>query len=158
MAKIPMGNFGNAMPEVVRTQMPQRNTGQLAQAVGNLGQVFQNKAIDRRQKEDAADVSAKRAELYNNDLAEKEGKVKLDDVLTTELSEQITLLKNDVANGAKTADVANKDLQAWSQERFKGLENDLPMHARLDLQNYWSQNVAKNATSFLPLQLSADNK
>ena len=158
MAKIPMGNFGNAMPEVVRTQMPQRNTGQLAQAVGNLGQVFQNKAIDRRQKEDAADVSAKNAELYNNQMAEKEGKVKLDDVLTTELSEQITLLKNDVANGAMTADVANKNLQTWSQERFKGLENDLPMHARLDLQNYWSQNVAKNATSFLPLQLSADNK
>lgn len=158
MARIPMGNFGNAMPEVVRTQMPQRNTGQLAQAVGNLGQVFQNKAIDRRQKEDAADVSAKNAELYNNQMAEKEGKVKLDDVLTTELSEQITLLKNDVANGAMTADVANKNLQTWSQERFKGLENDLPMHARLDLQNYWSQNVAKNATSFLPLQLSADNK
>lgn len=158
MAKIPMGNFGNAMPQVERTQMPQRNTGQLAQAVGNLGQVFQNKAIDRRQKEDAADVSAKNAELYNNQMAEKEGKVKLDDVLTTELSEQITLLKNDVANGAMTADVANKNLQAWSQERFKGLENDLPMHARLDLQNYWSQNVAKNATSFLPLQLSADSK
>lgn len=158
MARIPMGNFGNAMPEVVRTQMPQRNTGQFAQAVGNLGQVFQNKAIDRRQKEDAADVSAKNAELYNNQMAEKEGKVKLDDVLTTELSEQITLLKNDVANGAMTADVANKNLQTWSQERFKGLENDLPMHARLDLQNYWSQNVAKNATSFLPLQLSADNK
>lgn len=158
MAKIPMGNFGNVMPEVVRTQMPQRNTGQLAQAVGNLGQVFQNKAIDRRQKEDAADVSAKNAELYNNQMAEKEGKVKLDDVLTTELSEQITLLKNDVANGAMTADVANKNLQTWSQERFKGLENDLPMHARLDLQNYWSQNVAKNATSFLPLQLSADSK
>lgn len=158
MARIPMGNFGNAMPQVERTQMPQRNTGQLAQAVGNLGQVFQNKAIDRRQKEDAADVSAKNAELYNNQMAEKEGKVKLDDVLTTELSEQITLLKNDVANGAMTADVANKNLQTWSQERFKGLENDLPMHARLDLQNYWSQNVAKNSTSFLPLQLSADNK
>ncbi|OAL84472.1 methyl-coenzyme M reductase [Acinetobacter sp. SFD] len=158
MARIPMGNFGNAMPQVERIQMPQRNTGQLAQAVGNLGQVFQNKAIDRRQKEDAADVSAKNAELYNNQMAEKEGKVKLDDVLTTELSEQITLLKNDVANGAMTADVANKNLQTWSQERFKGLENDLPMHARLDLQNYWSQNVAKNATSFLPLQLSADNK
>ncbi|MFV5490185.1 methyl-coenzyme M reductase [Acinetobacter sp. ASP199] len=158
MARIPMGNFGNAMPQVERIQMPQRNTGQLAQAVGNLGQVFQNKAIDRRQKEDEADVSAKNAELYNNQMAEKEGKVKLDDVLTTELSEQITLLKNDVANGAMTADVANKNLQTWSQERFKGLENDLPMHARLDLQNYWSQNVAKNATSFLPLQLSADNK
>ena len=37
MARIPMGNFGNAMPEVDRIQMPQRNTGQLAQAAKNLG-------------------------------------------------------------------------------------------------------------------------
>lgn len=158
MARIPMGNFGNAMPEVVRTQMPQRNTGQLAQAVGNLGQALQGKVDERRQREDAADVSAKRAELYNNDLAEKEGKVKLDDVLTTELSEQITLLKNDVANGAMKAEDANKNLQTWSQQRYKELENDMPMHARHDMENYWSHQVAKNATSFLPLQLSADSK
>lgn len=158
MAKIPMGNFGNAMPEVVRTQMPQRNTGQLAQAVGNLGQVFQNKAIDRRQKEDEADVSAKRAELYHNDLAEKEAKVKLDDVLTTELSEQVTLLKNDVANGAMNADTANKTLQQWSEKRFKDMEGELPGHAHQALSQHWSSNVSRNATTFLPLQLSADNK
>ena len=158
MARIPMGNFGNAMPEVVRTQMPQRNTGQLAQAVGNLGQALQGKVDERRKKSDEADVSAKRAELYHNDLAEKEGKVKLDDVLTTELSEQITLLKNDVANGAMKAEDANKNLQTWSQQRYKELENDMPMHARHDMENYWSHQVAKNATSFLPLQLSADSK
>lgn len=158
MAKIPMGNFGNAMPEVVRTQMPQRNTGQLAQAVGNLGQVFQNKAIDRRQKEDEADVSAKRAELYHNDLAEKEAKVKLDDVLTTELSEQVTLLKNDVANGAMNADTANKTLQQWSEKRFKDMEGELPGHAHQALSQHWSSNVTRNATAFLPLQLSADSK
>lgn len=158
MARIPMGNFGNAMPEVVRTQMPQRNTGQLAQAVGNLGQALQGKVDERRRKSDEADVSAKRAELYHNDLAEKEGKVKLDDVLTTELSEQITLLKNDVANGAMKAEDANKNLQTWSQQRYKELENDMPMHARHDMENYWSHQVAKNATSFLPLQLSADSK
>ena len=158
MPKIPMGNFGNAMPDVQRTQMPQRNTGQLAQAVGNLGQSLQAKVDDRNKRQEQADISAKNAELYSNQMAEKEGKVKLDDVLTTELSEQITLLKNDVANGAMKAEDANKNLQTWSQQRYKELENDLPMHARLDLQNYWSQNVAKNATSFLPLQLSADSK
>lgn len=158
MPKIPMGNFGNAMPDVQRIQMPQRKTGQLAQAVGNLGQTFAGMAQQKNKEQEQADISAKNAELYSNQMAEKEGKVKLDDVLTTELSEQITLLKNDVANGAMKAEDANKNLQTWSQQRYKELENDLPMHARLDLQNYWSQNVAKNATSFLPLQLSADSK
>lgn len=156
MAKIPMGNFGNAMPEVVRTQMPQRNTGQLAQAVGNLGQVFQNKAIDRRQKEDEADVSAKRAELYHNDLAKQEAKVKLDDVMTREMSEQITLLKNDVSNGAMNADQANKTFNEWSKARFKQMQNELPWDSMHELENYWTENATRNATGFLPLQLRAD--
>lgn len=158
MPKIPMGNFGNAMPDVQRVQMPQRNTGQLAQAVGNLGQTFSGIAQQKNKEQEQAEISAKNAELYSNQMAEKEAKVKLDDVLTSELSEQVTLLNNDVANGAMKAEDANKNLQTWSQQRYKELENDLPMHARLDLQNYWSQNVAKNATSFLPLQLSADSK
>lgn len=158
MPKIPMGNFGNAMPDVQRIQMPQRNTGQLAQAVGNLGQSLQAKVDDRNKRQEQAEISAKNAELYSNQMAEKEGKVKLDDVLTTELSEQITLLKNDVANGAMKAEDANKNLQTWSQQRYKELENDLPMHARHDMESYWSHQVAKNSTSFLPLQLSADSK
>lgn len=158
MPKIPMGNFGNAMPDVQRIQMPQRNTGQLAQAVGNLGQTFSGMAQQKNKEQEQAEISAKNAELYNNQMAEKEGKVKLDDVLTTELSEQITLLKNDVANGAMKAEDANKTLSTWSQQRYKELENDMPMHARHEMENYWSHHVAKNSTSFLPLQLSADNR
>ena len=158
MARIPMGNFGNAMPQVERIQMPQRNTGQLAQAVGNLGQTFAGMAQQKNKEQEQAEISAKNAELYNNQMAEKEAKVKLDDVLTSELSEQVTLLKNDVANGAMKAEDANKTLSTWSQQRYKELENDMPMHARHDMESYWSHHVAKNSTSFLPLQLSADNR
>lgn len=158
MARIPMGNFGNAMPQVERIQMPQRNTGQLAQAVGNLGQTFAGMAQQKNKEQEQAEISAKNAELYSNQMAEKEAKVKLDDVLTSELSEQVTLLKNDVANGAMKAEDANKTLSTWSQQRYKELENDMPMHARHDMESYWSHHVAKNSTSFLPLQLSADNR
>lgn len=158
MARIPMGNFGNAMPDVQRVQMPQRNTGQLAQAVGNLGQTFAGMAQLKNKEQEQAEISAKNAELYSNQMAEKEAKVKLDDVLTSELSEQVTLLKNDVANGAMKAEDANKTLSTWSQQRYKELENDMPMHARHDMESYWSHHVAKNSTSFLPLQLSADNR
>lgn len=158
MPKIPMGNFGNAMPDVQRVQMPRRNTGQLAQAVGNLGQTFGGIAQQKNKEQEQAEISAKNAELYSNQMAEKEAKVKLDDVLTSELSEQVTLLKNDVANGAMKAEDANKTLSTWSQQRYKELENEMPMHARHDMESYWSHHVAKNSTSFLPLQLSADNK
>lgn len=158
MARIPMGNFGNAMPQVERIQMPQRNTGQLAQAVGNLGQTFAGIAQQKNKEQEQAEISAKNAELYSNQMAEKEAKVKLDDVLTSELSEQVTLLKNDVANGAMKAEDATKTLSTWSQQRYKELENDMPMHARHDMESYWSHHVAKNSTSFLPLQLSADNR
>ena len=126
--------------------------------LAELGNAIQGVVDERRRKSDEADVSAKRAELYHNDLAEKEAKVKLDDVLTTELSEQVTLLKNDVANGAMNADTANKTLQQWSEKRFKDMEGELPGHAHQALSQHWSSNVSRNATAFLPLQLSADSK
>jgi hypothetical protein len=157
MPRIPMGNFGNAMHQVERIRLPESQTGQmLAGALQNISQTTGQHAekIDKQQQE--AEVSAKRLELYNNDLAEKEAKVKLDDVLTTEMSEQVTLLKNDVSNGLKTADVANKTFKTWSDTRFKELESELPGHAQPNLKNYWSDNINRQTADFLPLQLRAD--
>ena len=157
MARIPMGNFGNAMPQVERIRMPENQTGQMiAGALQNVSQVAGQRAetIDKQQQE--AEISAKRLELYNNDLAEKEAKIKLDDVLTTEMAEQVTLLKNDVSNGVKTADVANQTFKTWSDTRYKELETELPGHAQQNLKNYWSSNINQQQAGFLPLQLRAD--
>ncbi|UVB00998.1 methyl-coenzyme M reductase [Acinetobacter lwoffii] len=151
MALIPKSQGRNTSRPVMQQHTPM--TG-----LGSIGKTVDGIIEERRRKSDEADVSAKRAELYHNDLAEKEAKVKLDDVLTTELSEQVTLLKNDVANGAMNADVANKTLQQWSEKRFKDMEGELPGHAHQALSQHWSSNVSRNATTFLPLQLSADNK
>ena len=151
MALIPKSQGRNTSRLVMQQHTPM--TG-----LGSIGKTVDGIIEERRRKSDEADVSAKRAELYHNDLAEKEAKVKLDDVLTTELSEQVTLLKNDVANGAMNADVANKTLQQWSEKRFKDMEGELPGHAHQALSQHWSSNVTRNATAFLPLQLSADNK
>lgn len=151
MALIPKSQGRNTSRPVMQQHTPMTGLGSIGKAVDGV-------IDERRRKSDEADVSAKRAELYHNDLAEKEAKVKLDDVLTTELSEQVTLLKNDVANGAMNADVANKTLQQWSEKRFKDMEGELPGHAHQALSQHWSSNVTRNATAFLPLQLSADNK
>lgn len=151
MALIPKSQGRDVSRPVMQQHTPM--TG-----LGSIGKTIDGIIEERRRKSDEADVSAKRAELYHNDLAEKEAKVKLDDVLTTELSEQVTLLKNDVANGAMNADVANKTLQQWSENRYKQLEGEMPGHAQQSLKNHWSSNISRNATAFLPLQLSADSK
>ena len=156
MARIPMGNFGRTMPQVERIQMPQSNLGQLGAAIGNLGNTAQNIAQEKDKQQQEAEVSAKRLELYNNQLAETEAKVKLDDVLTSEMSEQVTLLKNEVANGTTNATIANETLKKWSDDRYKQIQGEMPLHAQKDLKQHWDSNVIKQAPGFLPLQLRAD--
>lgn len=155
MARIPMGNFGNALPQVERIQMPQQSNA-IAQGLAGVSQAV-GQYVDAKDKaQQEAELSAKRLELYHNALDEQEAKVKLDDVMTTEMSEQVTLLKNDVSNGAMTADAANQTFKKWSDERYKQLENEMPMHARQNLKNYWDANSTKQTPGFLPLQLRAD--
>lgn len=139
--------------ETVKPTLQQSQPMTGLQDIGNaIGGVLQ--AHDEKLQEQ--EVSAKRLELYNNDMAEKEAKIKLDDVLTTEMSDQVTSVKNDLVNGTINATQANERLKTWSSERYKQLENDMPMHARQQLQQHWDGNVNQQTTSFLPLQLRAD--
>lgn len=56
MAKIPMGNFGNAMPEVVRTQMPQNQSGQMISgALQNVSQVAGQYAEKQKAEQEKRD-------------------------------------------------------------------------------------------------------
>lgn len=110
----------------------------------------------RDEKLQEEEVTAKRLELYHNDIAEKEARVKLDDVMTTEMSDQVSTLKNDLVNGTINAQQANDNLKKWTTERYKQLEPDIPLHAQKQLQEYWDSNSNQQATSFLPLQLRAD--
>jgi len=156
MARIPMGNFGNAMPEVQRIAVPQNNLDQLGSAIANAGSSVHGavQEIDKQKQE--AELSAKRLELYNNELAKQEAKVKLDDIMTTEMNEQVTLVKNGVSNGDYNAKAGQDALNKWSEDRYKQIESELPEFARPDLNNYWRDNVNRQASGLLPLQLRAD--
>ncbi|WP_180182917.1 methyl-coenzyme M reductase [Acinetobacter sp. YH01020] len=157
MARIPMGNFGNAMPQVERIHLPEDQTGKMiAGALQNMSQVAGQYAETKDRQQRQAEASAKALALQNDQIAAQEAKVKLDDVITTEMSEQITLLKNDVSNGSKTAEVANQSLRTWSDVRYKELESELPGHAQSNLKTYWTENINQQSSSFLPLQLRAD--
>lgn len=156
MPRIPMGNFGKAMPEVQRIAVPQNNLDQLGSAIGNLGNSVHGAAQEIDKQKQEAELSAKRLELYNNDLAKQEAKVKLDDIMTTEMNDQVTLVKNGVSNGDYNAKAGRDALNKWSEDRYKQIESELPEFARPDLNNYWRDNVNRQASGLLPLQLRAD--
>ncbi len=155
MAKIPMGNFGNAMPQVQRIQMPQDHSGQMiANSLQNVGQVAAQADQQQRERE----VQAKQLELYNNQLAEKEGQLKVDDFLSSKFSEQTTLLRNDVANGVKTTEQANQELKTWTDEKYKELSASLPMHVQHEYKAQIDSAVGRQGAGFLPLQIKADEQ
>ena len=149
MALIPKSQGRDTSRPVMQQHTPMTGLSKIGDTIGGV-------LDERNRKQEEAEVSAKRAELYHNDLAKQEAKVKLDDVMTREMSEQITLLKNDVSNGAMNADQANKTFNEWSQARFKQMQNELPWDSMHELENYWTENATRNATGFLPLQLRAD--
>lgn len=155
MARIPLGNFGNAMPQVQRIQMPQDQSGQMiANTLRNFGQVAQQFSAQANERE----VQAKKLELYNNDIAEKEGQLKVDDFLSSKFSEQTTLLRNDVANGVKTTEQANAELKTWADDQYKELSTSLPMHAQHLYKAQIDSAVGRQGAGFLPLQLKANEQ
>jgi hypothetical protein len=111
-------------------------------------------ARDAKQREEEA--QQKSIALYHDNLATEEAKVKLDDVLTTEMAEQSTLVKNEVSQGRYSADQGAANLKAWSDSRYQQLENDMPMHSREKLKRYWDDSQQRETVGLLPLQLRAD--
>ncbi|HEM7081228.1 TPA: methyl-coenzyme M reductase [Acinetobacter baumannii] len=129
------------------------NTG-LAEIGRSIGGAVQARDDQQRQQE----VTAKNLELYNNQLAEKEGKLKLDESLSTDFNDKVVDIKNRLGNGVITTQQADEELNTWSNAKFSELQNSLPGHAQEDLRKYWDSNVTRQRTSFLPLQLRADEQ
>lgn len=127
------------------------NTG-LAEIGRSIGGAIQARDDQQRQQE----VTAKNLELYNNQLAEKEGKLKLDESLSTDFNDKVVDIKNRLGNGVINTQQADEELNTWSNAKFSELQNSLPGHAQEDLKKYWDSNVTRQRSSFMPLQLRAD--
>ncbi|MEI1691270.1 methyl-coenzyme M reductase [Acinetobacter nosocomialis] len=129
------------------------NTG-LADIGRSIGGAIQARDEQQRQQE----VTAKNLELYNNQLAEKEGKLKLDESLSTDLNDKVVDIKNRLGNGVINTQQADEELNSFSNQKFTELQSNLPGHAQEDLKKYWDSNVTRQRASFLPLQLRADEQ
>ncbi|MFW1783279.1 methyl-coenzyme M reductase [Acinetobacter nosocomialis] len=129
------------------------NTG-LAEIGRSIGGAIQSRDEQQRQQE----VTAKNLELYYNQLAEKEGKLKLDESLSTDLNDKVVDIKNRLGNGVINTQQADEELNTFSNQKFTELQSSLPGHAQEDLKKYWDSNVTRQRSSFLPLQLRADEQ
>ncbi|HGH3604067.1 TPA: methyl-coenzyme M reductase [Acinetobacter baumannii] len=129
------------------------NTG-LAEIGRSIGGAIQARDDQQRQQE----VTAKNLELFNNQLEAKEGQLKLDESLSTDFNDKVVDIKNRLGNGAINAKQADEELNTFSTQKFAELQPNLPGHAQEDLKKYWDSNVTRQRTSFLPLQLRADEQ
>lgn len=156
MARIPMGDFGNALPQVQPTQLPQSNINELAGALGNvsntIGQINQQKDQEQRQLE----VTNKMVELSSFKNDSDKAQLDIDNALSTQFNDTYADIKSRVANGSLNAQQAKDELITKSNDIYKGLETNIPMAMRQDMRNYWDQNVNKSSGSFAPLQIRAD--
>lgn len=154
-----MGNFGNAMPQVERIQMPQDQSGQMiAGALQNAGNTISQIAQKRDEEQRQQEITNKNIELYQNKLQTQEAQLKLDESLTTDFSDKVADIKNRVGNGDINAQQADEELKTWSADKFSQLKTELPGHSQLELQQYWDSNVNRQRSSFFPLQLKADEQ
>ena len=128
---------------------PNNGLAEIGQAIGGAIQGRQDKQAEQ-------DFLNKRLELYNNNLAELEGKLKVDDFLTTSFTEKTTLLRNEVANGTKNSKQASEELKTWTDTQFKDLSSSLPMHAMHTFKSQVDSTVGRQSADFLPLQLRSD--
>ena len=158
MAKIPMGNFGNALPEVQQTHLPQNNLSDLGQAVGNASRVIAQKAQQQDQEQRQNEVANKVAELNNNQLAEQKAQLHVDDAYSTQFSDAYADIKNRVGNGVISAQDANAELTQKSDEIFKTLEPNIPDAFKQTMRDSWNSSVNKSRSSFAPLQIKADEQ
>lgn len=156
MARIPMGNFGNAMPQVERIQMPENQSGQMiANSLQNAGNTISQIAQKRDEEQRQQEITNKNIELYQNKLQTQEAQLKLDESLTTDFSDKVADIKNRVGNGDINAQQADEELKTWSADKFSQLKTELPGHSQQELQQYWDSNVNRQRGSFFPLQLKA---
>lgn len=164
MARIPMGNFGNAMPQVERIQMPQDQRGQIiANGVKNIGNdvvsVVQDNDEKQRSKEAQEKTLALQAHQQENRLNALKSEVDFSE-LSTQFDNDMYQVKKDVANGVKTQAIADKEMQDYANTKWSEFEQNLPIAVRDEatLKTKWGMSVAKQRGSLIPLQIQSNEK
>lgn len=145
MARIPMGNFGNAMPQVGRTRMPTQTN--IAGSLNNIAQVAGQFAADQHRKEQL----------------EQDQKDKADFALqSSKIGADISLVDDDLLikmqSGELTFDESVQQRQK-SLETIKGQYKEaIPKTYNQAFDNYFEQHSYQSASKYLPVAQKAEQQ
>ncbi len=151
MAKIPMGNFGNAMPQVGRIQMPQNQSGQMiAGALQNMSQVAQQ----QHEREKLAQEKQK-IEQDKKDKAELA-------LQSSKVGADISVVDDDLLLKMQSGAIAYDDAVVQRQkslETIKGQYKDLiPKQFEQNFNNYFEQHSYQSASKYLPIAQKSEQQ
>ncbi len=148
MARIPMGNFGNAMPQVGRIQMPQNQSGQMiAGALQNISQTAQQ--LHEKEKLEQEKLKIEQDKKDKAEFALQSSKIGSD----ISLIDEDLLVK--MQDGQLTYDEAVKQRQN-NIETIKGQYKDvIPKNYTQAFDNYFEQHSYQSASKYLPVAQKA---
>lgn len=155
MARIPMGNFGNAMPQVERIQMPQDQSGQMiANSLQNVGNTLEQVNKEKINKE----VEAKKTELLMNDQQYKQDTASYVQQ-SSNFGADIDLMDADITariqSGTLATDAAVQERQAALEKIKQQYMPNIPSTRKMDFDRFIEKTSYQSASKYMPVALQA---
>lgn len=129
MANIPLGNFGNVMPQAQQGRVLETGAGQVAQAVGTLAQVGQQVSIKQLNEEQK--IQDEKDEYFFNTQAAKYG---------AEYTDAVTTTKQKLATGEFDENTAKAYLRQQSDTLNETYRQTIP-ETKHEKFNYYSEKM-----------------
>lgn len=143
MAKIPLGNFGNVMPQAQAGRVLDTGAGQVAQAVGNIAQVAQQYAVKEQKIQDEKD------QYQFNIEASKYG---------AEYQDYISETKQKLVTGELDEATAKGYLRQRTDELAQNYVGRIPEKQR-ERFNYYSEKMYNDSQAFIkPLAYETERR
>ncbi|MPW44091.1 hypothetical protein [Acinetobacter guerrae] len=155
MARIPMGNFGNALPQTQRIQMPENQSGQM---IGNALQNISNAAEQAHRNQINKEVEAKKTELLMNDQQYKQDTAQYIQQ-SAKFSADIDLMDADITARVQSGSLL---IENAVQERQSNLEkikrqyiSNIPNTRKMDFDQHIDKTSYQSASKYMPVAFQA---
>lgn len=157
--KIPVGNFGNALPNQVQARnVGQGTSGIIAQGLGQLADTAS--AIDERNTQQIEQEEVRKKILINHDY-EQQGridKLKAENSFSStmlDIGNQTTRIKQQVLNDSKTRLDADKEIQDLADTQWQTLERDMPFKDIPEFKARYQSQIDGQRASLMPISIRA---
>lgn len=150
-----MGNFGNAMPQVERIQMPENQSGQMiANSLQNVGNTLEQVNKEKINKE----VEAKKTELLMNDQQYKQDTASYVQQ-SSNFGADIDLMDADITariqSGTLATDAAVQERQAALEKIKQQYMPNIPSTRKMDFDRFIEKTSYQSASKYMPVALQA---